>query len=59
MKVILTTSLDRRTEAFALLRELRPYLVNLKPLDRPYGDLMLRLDRLLDAERRGSDGDIT
>lgn len=55
----LTNSIDRSVEAFKILRELRPYLTNARAHDEAYGQLLLRIDRLIAADTRGSDGNVT
>lgn len=55
----LVNSIDRNVEAHRLLRLLRPYLVDEKARDEAYGHLVLRVERLIECQRRGSDGDFT
>jgi len=56
---ILVSSVDRNVEAHRLLRLLRPYLIDETSRDEAYGQLVLRVDRLIAAQRKGSDGDVT
>lgn len=56
---LLVNSIDRSLEAFKLLRALQPYLKDRKPRDDEYDKLVFRVDRLIIAEGRGSDGSVT